>query len=39
MKLIEEKLAMDIVWLVAGVAFFVGSYGLVIFFGRLRAED
>lgn len=30
---------MDIVWLLAGVAFFVGSYGLVHFFGNLRAED
>lgn len=30
---------MDIVWLLAGVAFFVGSCGLVPFFGSLRAED
>ena len=30
---------MDIIWLAAGVAFFVGSCGLVRFFGSLRAED
>ncbi len=30
---------MDIVWLLAGVAFFCGSLGLVHFFGSLRAED
>jgi hypothetical protein len=30
---------MDIVWLVAGVAFFIGSYSLVHFFGSLREED
>lgn len=30
---------MDIVWLLAGVAFFVGSWGLVHFFDSLRAED
>jgi hypothetical protein len=29
---------MDIVWLLAGIAFFVASYGLVHFFGSLRAE-
>lgn len=39
MLLIEEKSGMDILWLLAGVAFFVGSYGLVQFFNRLRAED
>lgn len=30
---------MDIVWLVAGAAFFAGSCGLVHFFDRLRGED
>jgi len=30
---------MDFVWLMAGVAFFVGSYGLVQFFDSLRVED
>ncbi len=30
---------MDIVWLLAGVALFGGSVGLVYFFGSLRAED
>ena len=30
---------MDLVWLLAGVAFFVGSWALVHFFGSLRAED
>ncbi len=30
---------MGIVWLLAGVAFFGGSLGLVHFFGSLRAED
>jgi hypothetical protein len=36
---IEEESDMDILWLLAGVAFFVGSCGLVYFFGSLRAED
>lgn len=39
MLLIEEESDMDIVWLLAGVAFFGGSYGLVLFFNRLSAED
>jgi hypothetical protein len=39
MELIEEEPAMDIVWLLAGVAFFGGSLGLVHFFGSLRGED
>ena len=39
MTLIEEESDMDIVWLLVGVAFFVGSCGLVHFFGSLRAED
>lgn len=30
---------MDIVWLVAGVAFFIGSIALVHFFSNLRQED
>lgn len=30
---------MDIVWLVAGTAFFVASYALVLTFGYLRAGD
>jgi len=30
---------MDIAWLVAGGALFALSYGLIYFFGRLRAED
>lgn len=30
---------MDIVWALAGVAFFVGSCGLVHLVGRLQAED
>ena len=30
---------MDIAWLLAGVAFFCASYGLVHLFGRLKAED
>lgn len=30
---------MDIVWLLAGVAFFIGSWGVVLFFDRLAAED
>lgn len=30
---------MDMVWLLAGVAFFGGSYGLVQFFNCLKAED
>ncbi len=30
---------MDIVWLVAGAAFFIGTGGLVHFIGSLRAED
>lgn len=30
---------MDIVWLLAGVAFFIGSCGLVQFFGSLKEED
>lgn len=30
---------MDIAWLLAGGAFFVGSCGLVNFFGSLKAED
>ena len=30
---------MDIVWLVAGAAFFVSSYGLARFFDTLRSED
>jgi len=36
---IEEESDMDIAWLLAGVGFFVGSWGLVHFFGSLRAED
>lgn len=39
MTLIEEESVMDIVWLLAGVFFFVGSCGLVHFFGSLRTED
>jgi hypothetical protein len=35
----EEELDMDIVWLLAAVAFFVGCHGVVRFFGNLRAED
>ncbi len=30
---------MDIVWLLAGAAFFIGSHGLVHLFGHLRGED
>lgn len=30
---------MDIVWLLAAVALFLGSGGLVHFFGSLRGED
>lgn len=30
---------MDIIWLAGGVVFFIGSIGLVHFFGLLRAED
>lgn len=30
---------MDLLWLAAGVAFFIGSWGLVHFFGSLRTED
>lgn len=30
---------MDIVWLVAGAVFFLGSWGLVQLFGSLNAED
>lgn len=30
---------MDIVWLLAAAAFFIGCFGLVSFFGSLRAED
>lgn len=36
---IEEEPEMDIVWLVAGFAFFIGSYGLVRFFDSLKAEN
>lgn len=39
MKPIEEESDMDIVWLLAGVAFFVGSCGLVEFFSSLKAEE
>jgi hypothetical protein len=31
--------SVDIVWLLAGTVFFAGSYGLIHFFGSLRAED
>jgi hypothetical protein len=30
---------MDVVWLFAAAAFFVGSAGLIGFFDSLRAED
>lgn len=30
---------MDIVWVLAGTAFFAGCCALVYFFGSLRAED
>lgn len=30
---------MDIVWLLTGAVFFVGSCGLMYFFDSLRAED
>jgi len=30
---------MDVIWLLSGAAFFVGSYGLVRFLDSLRAED
>jgi hypothetical protein len=30
---------MDIVWIVAGVAFFIGSYGLLRFIDSLSVED
>ena len=30
---------MDIVWLLAGIAFFIGSQGLVHLFGSLKARD
>jgi hypothetical protein len=30
---------MDFIWLAAAVAFFFGSWGLIYFFGLLRAED
>ncbi len=30
---------MDIVWIVAGLAFFGGCCGLVSLFGNLRVED
>jgi hypothetical protein len=30
---------MDILWLVAGTAFFAGSCGLVVFYDRLKGED
>ncbi len=30
---------MDIMWIVAGVAFFIGSNGLLHFVGNLRVED
>lgn len=30
---------MDLVWLVAGTAFFIGSFGLVHLYSSLRAED
>jgi hypothetical protein len=36
---IEEQSDMDIVWLVAGSAFFIGSCGLVCLLDRLRGED
>lgn len=36
---IEEESDMDIVWLLAGGAFFITSLGLVQLFGRLRGED
>jgi hypothetical protein len=39
MRVIEEGSRMDLLWLLAGVAFFAGSVGLVHFFGTLRAED
>jgi len=39
MSPIEEELEMDIVWLVAGVAFFIGSCGVVHLFSSLRSED
>lgn len=30
---------MDVVWLLAGSAFFIASCGLLRFFGYLRVED
>ena len=30
---------MDIVWILAGAAFFVGSCHLITFLGRLRVEE
>jgi hypothetical protein len=39
MTFFEEEADMDIVWLLAGVGFFAASFGLVYFFGSLRAED
>ena len=39
MAFVVEDSEMDILWLLAGIAFFGGSWGLVGIFGRLRAED
>lgn len=30
---------MDFVWLLAGIAFFLGSFGVLSFFANLRQED
>lgn len=32
-------IAMDLIWLAAGVAFFAASQGLVLFFGSLQPEE
>ena len=37
--LIEEVPDMDILWLAAGAAFFIGCYGLIRFFNELLTED
>jgi hypothetical protein len=34
-----EDSDMDILWLVAGTVFFVGSCGLILFYDSLKAED
>ncbi len=39
LRLLKKDRLMDIVWLLAGVAFFACSLGLMHLFGRLRAED